>query len=40
VVVATHDLPMVERSGKRVVRLEKGRIVSDAGGPTVVRRVG
>ena len=40
VVVATHDLPMVERSGKRVVRLERGRIVSDAGGPTVVRRVG
>jgi cell division transport system ATP-binding protein len=40
VVVATHDLPMVERSGKRVVRLEKGRITSDPGGPTVVRRVG
>jgi cell division transport system ATP-binding protein len=40
VVVATHDLVMVERSGKRVVRLEKGRIVSDAGGPTMVRRVG
>ena len=40
VVVATHDLPMVERSGKRVVRLDRGRIVSDAGGPTVVRRVG
>jgi cell division transport system ATP-binding protein len=40
VVVATHDLLMVERSGKRVVRLEKGRIVSDVGGPTMVRRVG
>jgi hypothetical protein len=31
---------MVERSGKRVVRLEKGRVTSDVGGPTVVRRVG
>jgi cell division transport system ATP-binding protein len=40
VVVATHDLAMVERSGKRVVRLEKGRVTSDVGGPTVVRRVG
>src|SRR4029453_12334432 len=40
VIVATHDLPMVERSGKRVVRLDRGRIVSDAGGPTMVRRGG
>jgi cell division transport system ATP-binding protein len=39
VVVATHDLAMVERLQKRVVRLDKGRIVSD-GGPAVVRRVG
>src|SRR5262249_32898199 len=40
VVVATHDLTMVERLQKRVVRLEKGRIVSDGGGPATVRRVG
>jgi len=39
VVVATHDLAMVERLQKRVVRLERGHIVQDAG-PAVVRRVG
>jgi cell division transport system ATP-binding protein len=40
VIVATHDIAMVERSQKRVVHLEKGRIVADAGGPAVVRRTG
>jgi cell division transport system ATP-binding protein len=40
VVVATHDATVMERYQKRVVRLEKGRIVSDPGGMTSVRRVG
>jgi cell division transport system ATP-binding protein len=40
VVVATHDTTVVDRYQKRVVRLEKGRVVSDAGGPASVRRVG
>jgi ABC-type ATPase involved in cell division len=39
-VVATHDAAVVERYHKRVVRLEKGRVVADAGGMTSVRRVG
>ena len=30
VIVATHDMPLVERYGKRVVRLEEGRVVEDA----------
>ena len=30
VIVATHDMPLVERYGKRVVRLEGGRVVEDA----------
>lgn len=29
VIVATHDMPIVERLGKRVIRLESGLIVSD-----------
>src|SRR5262249_13972033 len=40
VVVATHDTSVVDRYQKRVIRLEKGRVVSDAGGPASVRRVG
>ncbi len=32
VVVATHDLRHAERLGKRVVRLDAGRLVSDEGG--------
>jgi len=39
VVVATHDTTVVDRYQKRVIRLEKGRVVSD-GGPASVRRVG
>jgi ABC-type ATPase involved in cell division len=30
VLVATHELELVERYGKRAVRLEAGRIVEDA----------
>jgi cell division transport system ATP-binding protein len=33
VVVATHDLALVQRYGKRSVRLEDGRIVEDRPAP-------
>jgi cell division transport system ATP-binding protein len=33
VIVATHDTSLVERYGKRVVRLEEGRVVEDAPAP-------
>ena len=29
VIVATHNMPLVERYGKRMVRLEEGRVVED-----------
>jgi cell division transport system ATP-binding protein len=31
VLVASHDLPVVERMGRRVVRLESGQVASDGG---------
>jgi ABC-type ATPase involved in cell division len=32
VIVATHDLSLVDRYGKRTIRLEGGRIVEDIPG--------
>ena len=29
VIVATHDMAMIERYGKRTIRLEDGRVVED-----------
>jgi cell division transport system ATP-binding protein len=29
VIVATHDLSLIERYGKRTIRLEEGRVVED-----------
>jgi cell division transport system ATP-binding protein len=40
VIVATHDTAVVDRYQKRVVRLEKGHVISDGGGGASVRRVG
>jgi len=33
--VATHDLALVERYGKRAVRLEGGRVVEDRPAPGI-----
>jgi cell division transport system ATP-binding protein len=38
VMVATHDLSLVERYGKRVLRLEDGRIAEDV--PAAGSRIG
>lgn len=35
VLVATHDLTIVEQTPCRIIRLDSGRIVSDEGGPNV-----
>ena len=32
VIVATHDLSLIERYAKRTLRLENGRLVEDVGG--------
>jgi cell division transport system ATP-binding protein len=39
VVVATHDATLLERYGKRTLRLERGRIVSDEDGLKAARRM-
>jgi cell division transport system ATP-binding protein len=39
VIVATHDLHLVEKLGKRAVRIENGRLV-DGADPSMVRRSG
>ncbi len=40
VVVATHDATLLERYQKRVIRLERGRVVSDTAQVQTARRTG
>jgi cell division transport system ATP-binding protein len=40
VVVATHDATLLERYQKRVIRLERGRVVADTAQVQAVRRTG
>ena len=40
VVVATHDATLLERYQKRVIRLERGRVVADTAQVQAARRTG